>query len=159
MIRTMRTEPSYTPRQRFLFLLLLLSADVHRPSPDQIAYRPPSRKPHLQTVAPHRCSPATARLPRHLHDPGTGPTPPSQHSSSTTACRSTHARLFLSYEPLRWTTGSLWHLPPFPPALGFSTYAKLSTNAQGPNYMQKSDSARDVLYGRDARCNTAHVHD
>src|ERR1700733_9180444 len=104
MIRTMRTEPSYTPRQRFLFLLLLLSADVHRPSPDQIAYRPPSRQPHLQTVAPHRCSPATARLRRHLHHSGTGPTPPSQHSFSTTACRSSHGRLFLSYEPLRWIT-------------------------------------------------------
>ena len=59
MIRTMRTEPSYPPRQGFLFLLLLLSADVHGPSLDQIAYRPPSRKPHPQTVAPHRCSPAT----------------------------------------------------------------------------------------------------
>ena len=139
-------------------MLPLLSADVHGPSLDQIAYRPPSRKPHPQKVAPHRCSPATARLPRHLHVPGTGHTPPSQHSFSTTASRSTHARLFLSYEPLRWTIGSLWHLPPFPLALGFAPHTpKLSTNAHGPNYMQKSDSARDVLCGRDARCNTAHI--
>src|ERR1700733_5952187 len=122
MIRTGRTEPSYPPRREFLSLLLLLSADVHGSSLDQIVCRPPSRKPHLQTVAPHRCSPATPRLPRHLHDPGTGPTPPSQHSFSTTACRSTHARLFLSYEPLRWTTGSLWHSPPFPLALDFAPH-------------------------------------
>jgi hypothetical protein len=139
-------------------LLLLPSADAHGSSLDQIAYRPPSRKPHLQTVAPHRCSPATPRLPRHLHDPGTGPTPPSQYSFFTTACRSAHARLFLSYEPLRWTTGSLWHLPPFPLALDFAPHMpKLPTDAQRPNYMQKSDSARDVLCGRDARCNTAHI--
>ena len=34
-------------------MLLLLSADDHGASFDQIAHRPPSRKPHLQTVVPH----------------------------------------------------------------------------------------------------------
>src|ERR1700722_7847963 len=109
-------------------------------------------------AVPHTCSPAMLLPHQNRHNLEILTTLSGHRSHSTIAYRLIRIRLFPSNGLPRSTIDIHPHLLPDPPLLDSGPHTRApSPDDRHSNRMQKSDSAKDVLFARFGRCSIAHT--